>query len=134
MSGPDPTAQQLFNDFAQIGAVVADIDQSMKTLLGPIEIELIQPLAGESIWADYLAEHGPGLHHIRFNVPEVAPVVAFVAGQGIGVTQQANGIRPGTSWVNFDTEQLVGFTLEVMRPVPGTSGRPPAVVAGQVIG
>lgn len=175
MSEERQKSELLFTDFVQIGAVVADIDQSMKTLsevfgigpwrvvewppegrtdmnrvykgrpaaftarmafaeLGPIEIELIQPLTGESIWADYLAEHGSGLHHIRFNVPEMEPVVEHVAEQGIGVTQRANGIRPGTSWVNFETERLAGFTVEVMRPVPGTSGRTPALVDGQVEG
>ena len=130
---------QFFNDFVQIGAVVADLEQSMKTLttvfgigpfrvtdwppagrtgieryyyglpgdftarmafaeLGPVELELIQPVSGQSIWADFLATHGPGIHHIRFNVPEMEPVVEYLAGQGIGITQQGSGIRPGTVW------------------------------------
>ena len=37
--------------------------------LGSIELELIEPLEGRSIWSDFLAERGPGIHHIRFNVP-----------------------------------------------------------------
>ena len=102
--------------------------------LGPIELELIQPLTGQSIWADFLREHGPGLHHIRFNVDEMEPVVAALAQQGIGVTQSGSGIRPGTSWANFDTEKLIGFVIEVMRKVPGSSGRTPALVDGQVQG
>jgi len=102
--------------------------------LGPVELELIQPVTGESIWADFLAEHGPGLHHIRFNVPEMEPVVVHLADRDIDVTQMAAGIRPGTSWANFDTDRLVGFTIEVMRPLPGTSGRTPAFVDGKVLG
>ena len=168
-------AGQLFSDFVQVGAVVQDLDQSIKVLsevvgigpwrvvswppegrtdmnrayhgeageftarmafaeLGPIELELVQPVSGASIWADFLAEHGPGLHHIRFNVPEIEPVIAHFAGHGIQVTQSASGIRQGTSWANFDTERLIGFTIEVMRPVPGTSGRTPALVDGQAVG
>jgi len=175
MSVDAPGAQQLFKDFVQIGAVVRDLNQSIKMLsevfgigpwrmltwppegrtdmnliyrgepseftarmafaeLGPIELELIQPLTGASIWADFLAEHGPGLHHIRYNVEDLEPVVAYLAGQGIGVTQQASGIRPGTSWANFDTEGTAGFTIEVMRPVPGSGGRTPAIVGGKVVG
>jgi methylmalonyl-CoA/ethylmalonyl-CoA epimerase len=88
--------------------------------LAPIEIELIQLLAGESVWTDYLVEHGPGLHQIRFDVPEMEPIVEHLAEHGISVTQKASGIRPGTSWTNFDTERLVGFTVEVIGPVPGT--------------
>lgn len=175
MSTETPTGTQLFNDFVQIGAVVANLEQSIQVLsevfgigpwrviswpppdrtdlgrlyynqpgdftarmafaeLGPIELELIQPVSGASIWADFLAERGGGLHHIRFNVPEMEPVVEHLAGHDIGVAQTAAGIRPGTRWANFDTERLLGFVIEVMRPVPGTSGRTPAIVDGQVVG
>ena len=96
------------------------------TQLGPVELELIQPGAESSIWADFLAEHGPGLHHLRFNVPDVNEVIAEMAGHGIGVTQAANGIRPGTCWANLDTEGLLGFTMEIMQPVPGTDGLTPS--------
>ena len=101
--------------------------------LGPIELELIQPLEGESIWSDFLAVHGPGIHHIRFNVPDIEPVIDYLAGQGVGVTQMASGIRQGTRWVNFDTEPQVGFTVEIMQVVPGTDGRTPQIVDEQVL-
>ena len=100
--------------------------------LGPIELELIQPVAGKSIWADFLAQHGPGIHHIRFNVLDMQPVVDYLAGHGIGIAQMGSGIRPGTTWANFDTEASVGFTIEVMQALAGTSGRTPMIVDGQV--
>lgn len=92
------------------------------------------PLTGDSIWADFLAKLGSGLHHVRFNVPEMEPVIEHCKEHDIGVVQKASSIRPGTSWANFDTERLVGFAIEVMRPVPGTSGRTPALVDGRVEG
>ncbi len=101
--------------------------------LGPVELELIQPVSGASIWADFLREHGEGIHHIRFNVPEMEPVVAYLAGQGVGLAQRGSGIRPGTAWANFDTQALVGFTIEVMRALPGTSGRTPLIENGKVL-
>jgi methylmalonyl-CoA/ethylmalonyl-CoA epimerase len=102
------------------------------TELGPIELELIQPLTGESIWADFLEEHGGGLHHIRFNVSEIEPVLEYLAGHGIEVTQIGSGLRPGTAWANFDTESKIGFTIEVMKALPGTDGRTPQIVDGKV--
>jgi hypothetical protein len=104
------------------------------TELGPVELELIQPLEGESIWADFLEEHGEGIHHIRFNVFELEPVLEYLAGHGIGVSQMGSGIRPGTAWANFDTECKVGFTIEVMKALPGTNGRTPQIVDGTVQG
>ncbi|MHB9035733.1 MAG: VOC family protein [Armatimonadota bacterium] len=95
------------------------------TEIGPIELELIQPMEGPSAWADYLAEHGPGIHHIRFNVDEFEPVTDYLMTHGIGLTQSGEGIRPGTRWANLDTEALIGFGIEIMKKLPGTSGRTP---------
>jgi methylmalonyl-CoA/ethylmalonyl-CoA epimerase len=103
------------------------------TELGPVELELIQPVSGKSIWADFLQEKGGGIHHIRFNVDELNPVQEYLAGQDIFPAQHGSGIRPGTMWMNFGSEELVGFVIEVMKVMPGTNGRTPQIVDGKVI-
>ena len=164
MDRPSPKDQ--FKICLQIGAVVTDLDQTLRTLIevfgfgpfrvfdwpppgrldieeyyygrrvhfkarkafadmGPVELELIQPLEGESIYFDFLREHGAGLHHIRFNVPELQSVVDYLAENHFQVSQMGSGLRPGTIWANFDTERLVGFTIEVMKALPGTDGKTP---------
>ena len=95
------------------------------TEIGSIELELIQPTEGRSAWADFLAEHGPGIHHIRFNVEQYEPVVEYLKARGVEVTQWGEGIRPGTRWANLETESLVGFGIEIMKKLPGTSGKTP---------
>lgn len=173
MADNETYKEELFSDFVQIGAVVEDIDQSMKALsrifgigpwraimwppegredikreyygepadftarmafteMGPIELELIQPLEGDNIWADFLEEHGEGIHHIRFNVPDIEPVIAYLKRHGIEVAQSGSGLRPGTTWANFASEDKVGFVIEVMNALPGTSGRTPEIVDGKV--
>jgi hypothetical protein len=102
------------------------------TELGPIELELIQPLEGESIWSDFLEEHGEGIHHIRFNVSNLEGVIGYLTRQGIDVTQQGSGLRPGTTWAYLGTESKVGFIIEVMNVLPGTDGRTPEIVDGEV--
>jgi methylmalonyl-CoA/ethylmalonyl-CoA epimerase len=37
--------------------------------VGPIVVELIQPVSGPSIYAEWLEEHGEGLHHIAVMRP-----------------------------------------------------------------
>lgn len=101
--------------------------------LGSIELELIQPLEGESIWVDFLEEQGEGIHHFRFNVPDVQPVIEYLARHDIGVSQMGAGLRPGTTWVYFDTADLIGFTIEIMNALPGTDGRTPQIVDGRVL-
>ena len=100
--------------------------------MGPVELELIQPLDGDSIWADFLRERGEGIHHIRFNVPDLVPVTEYLGGHGIRIAQDGSGLRPGTHWANFDTEDFVGFTIEAMNVVAGTSGRTPQFSDGRV--
>ena len=40
-----------------------------ETHVGPIVVELIQPLEGPSIYKEWLEEHGEGLHHIAVMRP-----------------------------------------------------------------
>lgn len=103
------------------------------TELGPVELELIQPIDGKSIWADFLREHGGGIHHIRFNVNDVTPVQDYLAENGIPSAQSGSGIRPGTTWMNFGSEDKIGFVIEIMNALPGTDGRTPQIVEGKVL-
>jgi hypothetical protein len=103
------------------------------TELGSVELELIQPLDGESIWADFLREQGGGIHHLRFNVDALEPVQDYLAQNGIVPAQHGSGIRPGTTWMNFASEGKVGFVIEVMKTLPGTDGRTPQIVDGEAI-
>jgi len=100
--------------------------------LGNAELELIQPVEGESIWADFLHNHGEGIHHIRFNVDDIHPVIEYLAQHEITPAQQGSGLRPGTNWVNFGTEDQVGFVIEIMNALPWTDGRTPKFVDGRV--
>jgi catechol 2,3-dioxygenase-like lactoylglutathione lyase family enzyme len=47
-------------DFTMIGA---------ETHVGPIVVELLQPVAGPSIYKEWLDEHGEGMHHIAVMRP-----------------------------------------------------------------
>lgn len=96
--------------------------------LGTIELELIQPVEGRTIWSDFLAERGPGIHHLRFNVPDHQALTAFLQTHGIAPTQEGAGIREGSYWVNYNTEQLLGFIIEILQPAPGSDGLTPGVV------
>jgi methylmalonyl-CoA/ethylmalonyl-CoA epimerase len=93
--------------------------------LGPVELEIVQPLGGASALTEFLEEHGEGIQHIRFNVDAVEPVIDYLAGHGIEPLMSGTGLRPGTTWVHFDTAGKIGFVVEVMNTLPGTDGRTP---------
>ena len=49
----------------------------------------------------------------------------YLAGHGIEPLMSGSGLRPGTTWVHFDTADKIGFVIEVMNTLPGTDGRTP---------
>jgi len=80
---------------------------------GPIEFELIQPIAGPNIYWKHLEENGEGLHHIKDVMPdeEIPAVVKHFEDAGFPVVQ--------TGWIDedvhyyFDTKDAIGMVYEI---------------------
>jgi catechol 2,3-dioxygenase-like lactoylglutathione lyase family enzyme len=51
--------------------------------LDNITIELIEPMEGPSTWREFLEAHGPGIHHIAFNVDNMERSVELFGEAGI---------------------------------------------------
>jgi methylmalonyl-CoA/ethylmalonyl-CoA epimerase len=100
--------------------------------LGSVELEIIQPLFGESILTEFLDEHGEGIHHIRLNTPDLDTSLDFLSQKGIHPIMSGSGLRPGTRWVHLDTADQVGFIIEMMNVLPNTDGRTPIIENGKI--
>lgn len=64
--------------------------------LGDMQLELISPVSGQSVYSDFLRDSEPGLHHICTEVEspeEFDAALARAAGSGAAVVQQ--GVMPG---------------------------------------
>jgi catechol 2,3-dioxygenase-like lactoylglutathione lyase family enzyme len=91
--------------------------------VGPLELEFIQPLEGaRNAYREFLEEKGGGIHHVLFDVDNIDAVTGALARQGIEILQSGTGIRPGTQWALLDTQDLVGFLLELRNRAPGSDG------------
>ena len=76
-----------------------------------IQIEFIQPLEGGSVYAEFLEEHGEGIHHILFLVDDPKDVA-----RKIGVPIALSGgsfLNPGALWTYLDTQELLGCMIEL---------------------
>ena len=69
---------------------VADIALSYA---GDMQLELIAPVKGESIYTEFLDRSGPGLHHICMEAADADAFDAALQEQGTAVVQQ--GVMPG---------------------------------------
>lgn len=79
-----------------------------------VQLELIQPVSGKSIWQEHLDQHGEGLHHIRFTVENQEEAIAYMAAKGISPSQQGDSLTPNVQWDYFDTEPVLGFIVEIL--------------------
>lgn len=72
---------------------VADIALSYA---GDMQLELIAPVSGDSIYTEFLRDSGPGLHHICIEAEDAATygeALAAAEADGAAVVQQ--GVMPG---------------------------------------
>jgi hypothetical protein len=91
--------------------------------VGPLELELIQPIEGDrNAYREFLEQKGGGIHHVLFEVDAIDQVVYNLSEKGVGVLQAGTGIRPGTRWALLDTQEWVGFLLELRQRAPGSDG------------
>lgn len=67
--------------------------------LGDTQIELVQPLRGESIHAEFLRAGRTGLHHVAFAVPDFAAAIAGLRAHGLEPV--ADGVLAGGMRVEF---------------------------------
>lgn len=79
-----------------------------------IEIELMQPVYGESDWMHFLESGREGLHHFRFSVDDFQGVVDDMTQKGIPVLMEGRSIKSDKlRWALFDTEALIDFPVEI---------------------
>lgn len=81
--------------------------------LGPIRIELIQPLEGKSLWGDFLATKGEGLHHLGFTVADYEKVGAELIGRGFTLLFKSKYKNGGGS--AYYSHNLVDLLIEIVQ-------------------
>ncbi len=79
-----------------------------------VELEIIQPLEGRSIWQDFLDSGREGLHHIKFDTDDCEGTIAAMAEKGADIYSEGHSIiTEGMRWVYFDTEEPLSFITEI---------------------
>jgi len=99
--------------------------------LGPLRIELIEVQGGDTVYADFVREHGYGVHHFGVLVEDMSTALSGAEEAGLEMTQDGSGFgRDGDGhYAYLDTEDRLGVTIELIeRPkgrVPPESVFPP---------
>ena len=82
--------------------------------LGPIQIELVELVDGKTIHEAFLKEKGEGLHHIAFQVNNIAESKRNAEKAGLKVIQSFT--RPdGSGFAYLDTDKTGGIIFELVQ-------------------
>jgi catechol 2,3-dioxygenase-like lactoylglutathione lyase family enzyme len=89
--------------------------------LGPTRIELIQPLEGDTVYRDFVNEHGYGVHHFGVLVDDMEQALGHAAAAGVQMTMDGAGFgRDGDGhYAYLDTEKQLGVTIELIERPKG---------------
>ncbi len=96
-------------------------------------LELIEPLGGDGFVHRFLAERGPGIHHVTFKVPSLDEVCARAEEAGYGIVGRDNS-DPDWREAFLHPKEALGIVVQFAQPGPsdGTaspSTPPPAVAS-----
>ena len=89
--------------------------------LGPLRIELIEPGEGDTVYADFVRQHGFGVHHFGVLVEDMRTALAQAEAAGLAMTQDGSGFgaEGDGHFAYLDTEPLIGVTLELIQRPKG---------------
>jgi catechol 2,3-dioxygenase-like lactoylglutathione lyase family enzyme len=77
------------------------------------QIELIEPIRGESLYTEFLDAKGPGLHHLAFDVPDFPATVAALRESGLELVMQGR-VGPGSEFAYFDCDTAGTSVIEIL--------------------
>lgn len=96
--------------FNRVDMGVVNVARSM---IGKLQIDLIEPKDKKSIFNDFLENRNVGLHHIGYLVDNIDEKIKEWDSKGF--KQVLGGILPPAKFVYFDTTDTLGHIIEFLQ-------------------
>jgi len=74
--------------------------------VGAVQLELLEPVEGDSVYQDFLTEHGEGLHHMNFKVDDLDETAEILAKEGFPTIQSGRAGSPPGGYNYIDIKPL----------------------------
>ena len=88
-------------------------------MVGKVQLGLFEPVSGNSIYSDFLAEYGEGLHHLQFAADNVAEITQIMVEDGFPVLMSGR-IGDG-AFAFYDTADALKAIWGAVQPSKGIS-------------
>ncbi|MBI2932097.1 MAG: methylmalonyl-CoA epimerase [Planctomycetes bacterium] len=120
-------AEKLYAEALGLSVVARETLDEMKLRVvkvasGETVLELLEPLEGETVIRKFLAERGPGIHHICFEVDDVAAATEELKRKGYSTVWEEPHLGAGGRRVNFlRPKECGGVLIELNEPARGVT-------------
>ncbi len=85
--------------------------------LGPLKLEVMQPLSSESPYARQLETKGPGLHHLALEVTDIEAALQAAREAGLKLQDETPRLAGSGQIAYLDPETLGGVYMQFVQKV-----------------
>ena len=106
-----------------IGLKLAEIENYQDILkvgfmpVGDVDVELLEPTTAEGLNAEFLRDHGEGVHHLAFKVDDLDQAVAHAVAQGAKVILGPTAGARNKRIVFLAGDDLGGTIVELLEAI-----------------
>lgn len=110
-------ARPLLKQMSYMGKPAEYSSRIALSYFGPMRIELIEVLEGDSVYADFIREHGYGVQHFGLLVDDMKAALNQAEAAGLTMTMDGSGfgLDGDGHYAYLDTEKMLGITLELIQ-------------------
>lgn len=86
--------------------------------VGQVVLEFLEPVGGDSSWAEFLEQHGEGVHHLGFQVTDLDRTVETLRRLGYREWHRGRYDQDNGTYVYFETAPALGANIELLHSDP----------------
>jgi len=102
-------------DCTYFGQKVDNVGRKMAFVrLDNIEIEMIEPYGGDSVWMDFIKETGGGIHHLGFDVDDIEASIKECEASGMKVVQRGIYASKTGEYAYLDAREQLNCFVELL--------------------
>ena len=106
-----------YSDYKVFGKTPDTIDKTRMRFvqISSFQLELVQPVEGETIYKEFLKSKGEGVHHIAYIVDDLEGETAKLAKKGIPVITRVYRGSTGAGFAYFDIRKVGNVIIELIQ-------------------
>ena len=82
--------------------------------LGQVVLEFLEPVGGQTSWAEFLEKHGEGVQHLGFQVANLERTLEALQGMGLKPLHRGRYDQDNGTYVYMDSREALGVTIELL--------------------